>query len=109
MSSGRARRDFLDARDVGSAIAAIAASSAVGAINVASGAQVSLKQIGETIADLAGRRDLLQIGALPDRSHEPEILAADVARLQAEVGFRPRISFEQGLRDALACWSRDRR
>lgn len=104
MASGRGRRDLLDARDVGAALAAIAASSATGAFNIASGSAVPLEDIGEALARIAGKPDLLKIGALPDRPDEPAAIAADATRLSREIAFRPRISLEQGLSDALAYW-----
>lgn len=104
MSTGRTRRDFLDARDVGSALAAIAASAATGAINIASGSAIALKDVGEALARAAGRPDLLKVGAIPDRADEPSTIAADATRLARDVGFRPRIPLEQGLSDALTYW-----
>jgi nucleoside-diphosphate-sugar epimerase len=104
MSSGKVVRDFLDARDVGAAIAAVAASPSTGAVNIGSGRPVSLLQVGETLAHLAGKPHLLQVGALPDRAGEAATLAIAVARLTREVGFHPGVSLEQGLRDVLAYW-----
>jgi nucleoside-diphosphate-sugar epimerase len=50
------------------------------------------------IATAAGRPDLLDVGALPQRPGEPERLVADTARLRDEVGFRP----ARGLADGIA-------
>jgi SpoVK/Ycf46/Vps4 family AAA+-type ATPase len=52
----------------------------------------------DTLAELTGRPELPQRGALPEREGDPPRLVADVARLRDEVGFAPRI----GLRDGLA-------
>jgi nucleoside-diphosphate-sugar epimerase len=104
MSSGKAVRDFLDARDVGAAIAAVALARATGAVNIGSGQPVSLLHVGETLARLAGKPQLLQPGALPDRAGEPATLAVDVSRLTREVAFRPAVPLEQGLKDALDYW-----
>lgn len=104
MSSGRAVRDFLDARDVGAAIAAVALSRVAGAVNIGSGQPLSLLQVGETLARLAGKPQLLQPGALPDRVGEPATLAVDVTRLTREVAFRPTVPLERGLKDALDYW-----
>lgn len=104
MSSGTPVRDFLDARDVGAAIAAVATSKVAGAVNVGSGQPRSLLEVGQTLARLTGRPDLLQPGALPDRANEPASLVMDVTRLTRETNFRPTVSLEQGLADALAFW-----
>lgn len=104
MSSGSAVRDVLDARDVGAAIAALARSKVTGPVNIGSGERVSLLYLGETLARLAGAPQLLQPGAYPDRANEPATLALDVRRLTEQVGFKPRITLEQGLKDALEHW-----
>ncbi|MCE9520815.1 MAG: NAD-dependent epimerase/dehydratase, partial [Alphaproteobacteria bacterium] len=104
MSSGRAIRDFLDARDVGAAIAALAQSTVTGPVNIASGVPVSLAHVGATLARIAGRPDLLQRGAIPDAMGEPATLVANVRRLAEEVRFVPSIPLEQGLADALDHW-----
>lgn len=104
MSSGAAVRDFMDARDVGAAIAALAMSKVTGAVNIGSGQRVSLLEVGRTLARLANAPQLLQPGAFADRPGEPATLALDVKRLTQEVGFTPRIALEQGLKDALAHW-----
>jgi UDP-glucose 4-epimerase len=104
MSSGTVVRDLMDARDVGAAIAALALSTTTGPVNIATGAPVTLKHVGETIARLAGRPDLLALGAFPDRAGDPQAIVADVRRLAVEVGFRPRVPLEQGLKDALDDW-----
>ncbi|MGD0192951.1 MAG: NAD(P)-dependent oxidoreductase [Rhizomicrobium sp.] len=106
MSSGAAIRDFLDARDVGEAVAVLTASSVTGAVNVASGVGISLRDAGQKLAGIAGRPDLFAPGTLPDRAGEPASLVADVSRLKDEVGFLPKVSLDQGFRDALEYWRR---
>jgi nucleoside-diphosphate-sugar epimerase len=104
MSSGTAVRDFLDARDVGGAVAALAMSNVAGAVNIASGDPVSLLDVGRRLANLAGKPELLAPGALPDRPGEPASLAVDATRLHREVGYRPKLTLDRGLSDALAYW-----
>jgi nucleoside-diphosphate-sugar epimerase len=98
-------RDFLDARDAGDALAALVASDYCGAVNIASGAPVRLAEIAETLADLAGRRDLLRLGALPDRPGDPPFLVADVGLMKEKIGFAPRFDLKTGLRAVLADWT----
>lgn len=104
MASGKAIRDIMDARDVGAAIAAVAMSPLTGAVNIGSGEPVSLRHVGEMLARVAGRPDLLRVSAFADRANEPERLVMDVARLVHETGFRPKIELERGLGDALVAW-----
>ncbi len=107
-SSGTQRRDFMHVADVGGALAALLDSEVTGPVNVASGEAVPISEVVATIAQLAGRPELVRLGALPDRGGEPELLAADVHRLRAEVGFTPRFTLREGLADALAWWRAER-
>jgi nucleoside-diphosphate-sugar epimerase len=104
MSSGKPVRDFMDARDVGAGIAAVARADVLGCVNVASGEPVSVVSVARKLAELSGRPELLAVGALPDRPNEPAASYADTQRLRSEVGFTPSISLERGLADALDYW-----
>lgn len=103
-TSGRAVRDFMDVRDAGAAIATLALSEVSGPVNIASGQAVQVSSIAQKLGDLAGRPDLVRIGALPDRLDEPPRIAADIARLRDDVGFVPAISLDKGLANALEFW-----
>ena len=101
-SSGIQIRDFMDTRDVGAAFAALVASASQGAINVGTGIGHPVAEVAAVLGGLAGRPDLIRLGALPDRPSEPPRLVADTTRLQLQVGFHPKISLTQGLADAFA-------
>jgi len=103
-SRGLAVRDFVEVRDVGAALAAIALSSVTGGINIASGQGTRIAEVATMLGELAGRPDLIRLGALPDRADDPPRIVADVARLTGEVGFQSRFDLRSGLRDALAFW-----
>ncbi|MFI5037025.1 MAG: NAD-dependent epimerase/dehydratase family protein [Solirubrobacterales bacterium] len=104
MSDGEQRRDFLHVADAGAAFAALADSSLTGAVNIASGDAVALRDLARQVASLAGDVDLLRIGAIPRRENEPPSLLADVSRLREDLGWMPRIALEDGLRDTVAWW-----
>lgn len=101
---GRQVRDFLHVADVGDAFAALVDSRVEGAVNVASGEGVAVADIVQRLAELAGRPDLLELGALEAASGEPPLLVADVGRLRDEVGWRPSRSLDEGLRDTVEWW-----
>jgi nucleoside-diphosphate-sugar epimerase len=103
-SNGRAVRDFMDVRDAGEALAALAISDTAGCFNIATGEAKSVADIARKLADISGRPDLLQIGAIPDRPDEPPRIVADVKRLRTEAGFTPIRSLDEGLCDALRYW-----
>lgn len=89
LASGRPVRDFLSTVDAGAALAALVLADAEGPVNVASGEPVSIADLAGDIAAIAGRPDLLRLGARPDPTGEPPRMVADVARLRTDVGFRP--------------------
>jgi nucleoside-diphosphate-sugar epimerase len=104
MTAGTQRRDFMHVADVGAAFAALADSPVVGAVNVASGAGVTLRELGELIARTAGREELLELGARATPAGEPPALLADVRRLREEVGFAPRVELRAGIAEAIEWW-----
>jgi nucleoside-diphosphate-sugar epimerase len=107
-SPGLAIRDFIDVRDAGKALAAVTLSSAVGPVNIATGQAVRVADLATTLGKLAGRPELVRLGALPDRAGEPPRIVANVSRLRDEVSFQPARTLEAGLGDALSFWSEQR-
>ena len=104
MTAGTQRRDFMHVADAGAAFAALADSALTGAVNVASGEGVELRELASLIAAHCGGSELLGIGELPMRDGDPPSLVADAARLHSELGFQPRLSLDAGLRDTIAWW-----
>ncbi|HEY4343372.1 MAG TPA: NAD(P)-dependent oxidoreductase [Parvibaculum sp.] len=104
-SAGLAVRDFMDVRDAGAALSALSLSAVSGSVNIASGEGVTVADLVQTLGRLAGRPDLVRLGALPDRTGEPPHIVAVTRRLHDEVGFRPVRDLDTGLRDALAFWA----
>lgn len=105
---GQQLRDFVHVRDVARACRLALESSRSGEVyNVGSGNAVSVREIAERIAKVLGREDL-----------EPEITGryrmgdirhcfADVRKANEELGYAPRVSLEEGIRE-LAGWLRGR-
>jgi nucleoside-diphosphate-sugar epimerase len=100
-TAGHQVRDFMHVQDLAAAFAALAESGVTGAVNVASGDPVAVREVVDRLAELAGRPDLPRPGALPDREGDPPRLVADVSRLRDEVGFAPRIGLLEGLAGTL--------
>lgn len=98
-TSGEQVRDFMHVADCADATAAILESGAVGPINVGGGAPVSIRHLVETIHTLVGRGRPL-FGVRP--SNEPARFVPRLTRLFDEVGWRPSIPLEVGLRDVIA-------
>ena len=89
LASGRPVRDFLCTVDAGRALAALCLSGVSGPVNVASGDGIAIADLARAIAALAGRPELLRLGARPDPAGEAPRMVADVSRLRDEVGFGP--------------------
>lgn len=106
--SGTQIRDFMDVRDAGRAMAALVLSDLEGPVNIASGHPVSIAELVRRLAELAGRPDLLRLGARPDRPGEPPALTAAVSRLQGEAGVPEGRRLDASLRDALTWWRRQK-
>lgn len=94
---GEQLRDFMYVEDVAAAFVALLDSDARGAVNIASGNTVALKDVIYTAADLLGRRELVELGAVTAPANEPRALIADAGRLRNEVGFRPKFSLQEGI------------
>ncbi len=105
-SAGRQRRDYLDVRDAGAAIAALALVHATGLFDVASGDAPAVADIARAIATAADRPGLLRLGALPPPD-EAALIVGDPAALRAATGWYPQIPLADGLREAVAAASRN--
>lgn len=104
-SSGRAVRDFIDVRELGRAIAMLVTSDVSGSINLGQGEYTRIADVASLLGELAGRPDLIRLGARADRPHEPQILVPDLGRQRSHLGFEPRIGLREGLAAALRWWS----
>lgn len=81
--SGRPVRDFASTWFVGRALAALTASTLTGAVNVASGEGVAIRDVVARLGALAGRPELIRLGARPDPVGETAYMVADTTRLRS--------------------------
>jgi nucleoside-diphosphate-sugar epimerase len=103
-SHGEQWRDFLFSEDLAEAFAALLRSPVEGAVNLASGRPVQVRELVQALATAAGRPDLVRLGARPTSPMEPAELLADASRLRDEVGWAPRATLEQRAADTIAWW-----
>jgi nucleoside-diphosphate-sugar epimerase len=104
MTEGTQRRDYLHAADAGAALATLADSQVTGAVNIASGRAVELRELAHELARRLQGEELLRVGARPMPRDDPPALLADVRRLREEVGWRARIELADGLDNVIAWW-----
>lgn len=94
VGDGTQTRDFTYVTDVANAFIAAAESTLVGEImNVGSGGTYSVNQL---IGLLGG-----EIQYIPKRPGEPDCTFADTTKIQANLGWEPQVSFEQGVTNML--------
>lgn len=103
-SEGTQIRDYLYVQDVADAFVALLESPVCGAVNVASGAPISVADLAGAIAEHLGGQDLLRLGGLPAGDGQAPLVVADVSRLRSEVGWRPQRSVQDGLEETIRWW-----
>jgi nucleoside-diphosphate-sugar epimerase len=107
-SHGEQIRDYLYAADVADAFATLLDSDAEGAVNIASGQPIALRDLVLRIGRALGRPDLIHLGAIPPAATDTPLVVANIDRLENEIGWTPRHSLAQGL-DATIEWWRSSR
>jgi len=95
VGEGTQRRDFLYVTDVAAAFLAAANTPHVGRVyNLGAGKPQSVNRLVEL---LGGQRT-----HIPKRPGEPDCTWADIARITAELEWRPKVTFEEGVARILA-------
>lgn len=103
-SHGNQVRDFTHVTDVGGAFTALLDSTYMGAINIASGKPISLKDVIYRIADQLNRRDLIKLNAISTSATEAPFLVADVRQLYGGIGYQPKCDLDTGLAQTIEWW-----
>ncbi len=95
-------RDFVDARDVGRAVASAATRTGLPpVVNLGSGRATSVEEVVSVLAEIAGfPGSVLQAGAGPARSAGVSWIAADISTARRSLGWEPAIDLRTSLRDA---------
>ena len=102
--SGDLIRDFLSVEDLGDAFASVFDSDFEGAINLASGTDLSIRDLVTLIADHFGTQDTLRFGVSPDPVGQPMRIVADISRLKNEVCWTPGRSMPDRIRETCDWW-----
>jgi dTDP-glucose 4,6-dehydratase len=101
---GTQTRDLTYVDDTVRALLAVAGAARPGEVyNVGTGADVALLELAELICKLAGSRSAVR--RVPARRGEVQRLCADASKLERDLGWRPTVSLDEGLRRNIE-WSR---
>jgi UDP-glucose 4-epimerase len=103
---GKPTRDYVHVGDVAHAFVLAAESGKAGVYNVGTGVRTSTARLLEILQDAAGTS--LEPQQSPLMDGEVEASALDASRIERELGWRPTIAVDVGLRETFA-WYRDAR
>lgn len=102
---GRQVRDYLHVDDVASGIVAALESGHNGAVDIASGQGLPVRELVLQIARELGREDLLRLGARPSPVHDAPLVVGDATEAAALLGWAPSFTLQEGIADTIA-WER---
>lgn len=103
LTSGDKVRDYLHVEDVVSAIWSVVKNDLQGPVNIGSGTPITIQDLADLSAQLAGKAATSKFGALPDDPLDPKHVVADNRRL-LETGWTPAYTLESGLRQTIDYW-----
>ena len=89
-------KDYVYIDDLGEALLTVIEREVTGPINLGTGSGIAVRDIARTLAELAGKPDMVEEANPP--AHDPlGWVVADASRLRA-LGWKPRHNLEEGLR-----------
>ncbi|MEX0340707.1 MAG: NAD-dependent epimerase/dehydratase family protein [Arenibacterium sp.] len=101
-TDGTQIRDYLHSADVATALVDALSAGGLGCINIGSGQGTQVKDLIDVAADATDSAHLLEFGAIERPANDPASLIADVTKLTAKTGFKPRFGIRDGIADVVA-------
>ena len=102
-SPGTQVRDFSHVEDTARALVAVTRSDLCGAVNMASGEGIAVRDVVSALAKAVGPSAQVDAMAYTMRADEVMLQSADVSRLRS-IGVAPQWTLEQGIADTLEFW-----
>jgi nucleoside-diphosphate-sugar epimerase len=104
-TAGEQVRDYLHVADAAAALWTLAASDAVGPVNVCSGEAVTLRSVLEAVEAAAGSQGTIRYGEMAYGPNEWMWMCGDNAKVR-DLGWRPMFGLEAGIADTVEWWRR---
>ncbi len=101
-SLGEQIRDYLHVEDVASGLCALTRQGTSGVFNICSGTPVTVRSLMETAQEVVGHGSV-QFGAVAYRQWDPPIICGGNRKLR-DLGWNPRYTLKEGLRQTAAWW-----
>ena len=96
MTAGAQRRDFVYVDDAAAAVHLVVETGSEGIFNIGAGRGISIREVGEVIAAMLGRPELLGVGDIPYRQREVWDYVLDSTRIRS-AGWSPKTEILEGL------------
>src|SRR5262245_53780720 len=107
-ASTQNRREWLHVRDHCRAVELALEEGKPGeTYNVGSGVEASIEEIADRVLELTGKPESLKT-IVPDRPGHDRRYLLDATKIERDLGWRPEIEFEQGLRDTVEWYESNR-
>jgi len=107
-ASTQNRREWLHVRDHCRAVELALEEGKPGeTYNVGSGVEASIEEIADRVLELTGKPESLKT-IVPDRPGHDRRYLLDATKIERDLGWRPEIEFEQGLRDTVDWYEANR-
>jgi len=107
-ASTQNKREWLHVRDHCRAIELVLDRGRVGeTYNVGSGLEKTVEEIADTVLELTGKPSSLKT-IVPDRPAHDRRYLLDSSKLRRELGWKPEIEFEDGMRETVAWYAANR-
>jgi dTDP-glucose 4,6-dehydratase len=107
-ASTQNRREWLHVRDHCRAIELALEQGVPGeTYNVGSGVEASIEEIADRVLELTGKPESLKT-IVPDRPGHDRRYLLDASKIERELGWRPEIAFEDGLRETVEWYAANR-